>query len=246
MATCQESTNISVKIQVVIFPPCIVGSIATTSFCHCSTKATRENTWMNGCVCVTIRLYLQKQPASWIWPSGHSTSTLALRTEPTKSRSLVAVVQLLSYVPLFATPRTVAHDFPVLLFPGVCSNSCPLSQWCHPTISSSVTLCSSCLQSFPAPGSFPVSQLFASGGQRIRASASASVLPMNIQGWFPLGWTGLISLLSTGLSRIFSSITVRKCRFFGIQCSYSPSLTSIHNYCENHSFDYPDYTGLCW
>ena len=135
---------------------------------------------------------------------------------------------------------------PVSPTPGVYSNSCSSSWWFYPAISSSVTLFSSIPQTFPAPGSFPVSQLFVSGGQSIRASASASVLPMNIQGWFPLGWTGLISLLSMGLSRIFSSITVRKCRFFGIQCSYSPSLTSIQNYCENHSFDYPDYTGLCW
>ena len=84
------------------------------------------------------------------------------------------------------------------LSPRVCSNSCPLSQWCHPTISSSVVPFSSCPQSFPASGSFPMSQLFPSGGQSIGASASTSVLPMNIQGWFPLGWSGLISLLSKG------------------------------------------------
>ena len=96
------------------------------------------------------------------------------------------------------------------LSPEVCSNLCPLSQWCHPTISSSVVLFSSCLQSFPAPGSFPVSRLFASGDQNIRASALASVPPMNIQDWFPLGLIGLICLLSKGLSRFFSSITTRK------------------------------------
>ena len=84
--------------------------------------------------------------------------------------------------------------------PGACSNSCPSSQRCHPTISSSVIPFSSCLQSFPALGSFPMSQFFASGGQSIRVSASASVLPMNIQDLFPLGWTGLISLQSKGLS----------------------------------------------
>ena len=88
------------------------------------------------------------------------------------------------------------------LSPGVCSNSCPWSHWCHPTISSSVVPFSSCLQSFPAPGSFPMSQLFTSGGQSIGASASASVLPVNIQGWFPLGLIGLISLQSKGLSRV--------------------------------------------
>ena len=93
---------------------------------------------------------------------------------------------------------------------GACSNSCPLSQWCHPTISSFVIPFSPCLQSFPASGPFPMSQSFASGGQSIGVSASASVLPMNIQGWFPLGWTGWISLQSKGLSRIFSSTTVQK------------------------------------
>ena len=94
------------------------------------------------------------------------------------------------------------------LSPRVCSNSCPLIQWCHPTIASSIAPFSSCPQSFPAWRSFPVSQLFASGGQSIGASASAWVLPMNIQGWFPLGLTGLISFLSKGLSRVFSSTTV--------------------------------------
>ena len=89
--------------------------------------------------------------------------------------------------------------------PGACWNSCPLSLWCHPTISSSVVPFSSCLQSFPASGSFPVSQFFTSGGQRIGVSASASVLPMNIQNWFPLGLTGWISLLFEGLSRVFSN-----------------------------------------
>ena len=99
------------------------------------------------------------------------------------------------------------HSCP-LQSPRVCSNSYPLSQWCHPTISSSVIPFFSYLQSFPASGSFLMSQLFASGGQSIGALASASVLPMNIQGWFPLGLTGLISLLSKELSRVFSSTTV--------------------------------------
>ena len=97
--------------------------------------------------------------------------------------------------------------------PGACSNSCPLSRWCHPSISFSVIPISSCLQSFPASRSFPMSQFFASGGQSIRASASASVLSMNIQDWFTLGLTGLISLQSTGLSssqRVFSSTTIWK------------------------------------
>ena len=100
------------------------------------------------------------------------------------------------------------------LSPGECSNSCPLSWWCHPTISSSVIPFSSCLQSFPASRSFPMSWLFASGGQSIGATASASVLPMDIQDWFPLGWTGVISLWSKGLSRVFSSTTVQRHQFF--------------------------------
>ena len=102
--------------------------------------------------------------------------------------------------------------------PGLCSNPCPLSQWCHPTISSFVAAFS-CFQSFPASGSFPKSQLFASGGQSIEASASASVLPMHTQSWFPLGLTGLISLQSKGFSEVFSNITVQKHQFFGVQPS---------------------------
>ena len=105
------------------------------------------------------------------------------------------------------------------LSPWACSNSCPLNRRCHPTISSSVVPFSSCLQSFPASGSFPMSQFFTSGGQSIGASASASVLPMNIQDWSPLGWTGLISLQSKGLSRVFSNTTVQKHQFFSAQLS---------------------------
>ena len=99
--------------------------------------------------------------------------------------------------------------------PGTCSNSCPSSWWYDWTISSSVVPFSSCLQFFPASGSFPRSQFFASGGQSIGTSDSASVLPMNIQGWFPLGLTGWISLQSKWLSRVFSSTTVQKHQFFG-------------------------------
>ena len=101
--------------------------------------------------------------------------------------------------------------------PGACSNSCPLSQWCHPTISSSVIPFS--LQSFPASGSFQMSQFLASGSKSIEVSASASVLPMNIQDWFPLGWTGWISLQSKGLSRVFSNTTVQRHQFFSAQLS---------------------------
>ena len=113
--------------------------------------------------------------------------------------------------------------------PGVHPNSCPLSRWCHPTISSSVVPFSSCLQSFPASGSFPMSRLFPSGGQSIGASGSASVIPMNNQGWFLLGLTGLISLLSKVLSRVFSSTTVQKHQFFG-------PLPSIHTHFYKKSF----------
>ena len=125
-------------------------------------------------------------------------------------------------------------------FPYVCSNSWPLNQGCHPVISFSVVPFSSHLQSSPASRSFPVSQLLASGGQRIGVSASASVLPTNIQDWFPLRLTGLISLLSKGLSRVFSSTTVRKHQFFGTQPFHCPALTSKYDYWKNHSFDYKD------
>ena len=111
--------------------------------------------------------------------------------------------------------------------PGVHSNSRPLSQWCHSAISSSVIPFSSCSQSLPASGSFPMSQLFAWGGQSIGVSASASVLPMNTQDWFPLGWTGWIFLQSKGLERVFSSTTIQKHQFFGPQLS-SQSNCHIH------------------
>ena len=103
--------------------------------------------------------------------------------------------------------------------PGAYSNSCSSSRWCHPTISSSVMPFSSCLQSFPASGSFQMSQLFASGGQSTGVSASTSDLPMNTQDWSPLGWTGWISLQSKGLSRVFSNTTVQKHQFFSTQLS---------------------------
>ena len=111
--------------------------------------------------------------------------------------------------------------------PGVYSNSCPLNRWCHPTISSSVVPFSSHLQSFPASGSFQMSQFFASGSQSIGISASASVLPMNIQDWFPLGFTGWTSLQSKGLSRVFSNTTAQKHQFFGTQLSLQ-SNSHIH------------------
>ena len=111
--------------------------------------------------------------------------------------------------------------------PRICSNSCSLNRWCHPTISSSVIPFSSCLQSNPASGCFPVSRLFASGGQSIGASTSASVLPMNTQDWFPLGWTSWISLQSKELSKVSSSTTVWRHQFSGAQ----PSLWSKSHIC---------------
>ena len=121
--------------------------------------------------------------------------------------------------------------------PRACSNSCPSSWWCHPTISSSVVPFSSCLQSFPASGSFPVSQFFASGGQSIGVSASGSVLPLSIQFWFPLGLTGLISLQSKGLSRIFPTPQFKTNNSSVLSFLYSPSLTFIHDCWKKHSFD---------
>ena len=121
------------------------------------------------------------------------------------------------------------------LTPGACSYLYPPSWWYHPTIPSSVVPFSSCLQSFPGSGSFPRSQSFASGGQNI--GISASVLLVNIQDWFPLGWTGWISLKSKGLSRIFSNTTVKSINSSVLSFLYSPTFTSIHNFWKNHSFD---------
>ena len=144
-----------------------------------------------------------------------------------------------------ATPWAAAHQTSLsFTISGVCSNSGPLSHWCHPIISSSVTLFFPCPQSFTASGSFPMSQLFASGSQSIGASVSASVLPMNILGWFPLGFTGLMSLLSKGPSRIFSTTTIWKHQIFlALSLLHGPTLTSMHDYWKNRGFDYRD---PCW
>jgi len=134
--------------------------------------------------------------------------------------SLVSSVRSLSRVRLFGTPWIAAHQASLSSpSPGVHSNSCPLSQWCHPAISSSVVPFSSCPQSLPASESFPMSQLFPSGGQSTGVSALASFLPKNTQGWSPLEWTGWISLQSKGLSRVFSNTTVQKHQLFGAQIS---------------------------
>ena len=129
-------------------------------------------------------------------------------------------VRLLSHVWLFATPWTATRQASVSI-----TNSCPSGRWCHPTVSSSVVPFFSCLQSFPASGSFPTSQFFTSGDQCIGTSASASVLQMNIQGWFPVGWTGWISLLSKWLSRVFSNTTVQKHKFFSAQAFFIVQLS---------------------
>ena len=147
-------------------------------------------------------------------------------------------VQSLSLIWLFETHGLPHARLPFASpTPRVYSISCHLSRWCHPTSSFSVVPFSSCLQSFPASQSFPMYQVFASGGQSIGVSASASVLPKNIQKWCPLGWTGWISLMSKGLSRVFSNTTVQKHQFFSTQLSLC-SNCHIHTWLvENHSFD---------
>ena len=141
----------------------------------------------------------------------------------------------------FLWPHELQHTSLLcpLLSPWVCANSCPLSQWCRPPISSSFTLFSSCPQSFPASVSFPVSQLFASGGQSIGASRLASDFPVDIQDWFPLGLTGFIFLQSKGVSSLlqhqFQSVSS-----LALSLLYGPTLTSIHDYWKNCGFDYMD------
>ena len=142
----------------------------------------------------------------------------------------ISSVQLLGRVRLFVTPWTAARQASLSITnSGVHPNPCPLSRWCHPAISSSVVPFSSCPQSFPASGSFQMSQLFASGGQSIGVSASTSVLPMNTQGWSPSEWTGWISLQSKGLTRVFSNTTVQKHQFFGAELS-SQSNSHTHTW----------------
>ena len=159
-----------------------------------------------------------------------------------QNSSQLSSVQSLSCVRLFATPWIAARQayLSVTNSRGVYSNSCPSSQWCHPAILSSVVPFSSCPQSLPASRSFPISQLFAWGGQSIGVSASASVLPMNTRDLSPSGWTGWISLQSKGLSRVFSNTSVQKHQFFGTQLS---SQSNSHNHRKKHSLDQTD---LCW
>ena len=156
-------------------------------------------------------------------------SNVFSRSEQCLYIQLAPVWFILSVVPNSMWPPGLQHDSHPCpsLSTGVDSNSCPLSQSCHPATSSSVAPFSSCFQSFPALGSFPMSWLFASDDQSIGASVSASVLPMNIQDWFPLELTGLISLLSKGLSRVFSNTTVQKHQFIGTR----PSLWANSHIC---------------
>ena len=145
-------------------------------------------------------------------------------------RNILSVQFSRSIVSYSLQPHEPQHTRPpcLSLIPGVHPNPCPSSRWCHPTISSSVVPFSSCSQSFPASGSFPMNQLFTSRGQSIGVSASTSVLPMNTQDWSPLGWTRWISLQSKGLSRVFSNTTVQKHQF-STQLSLS-SKSLIHTW----------------
>ena len=169
--------------------------------------------------------------------SGHKVVFLLLTIEITLAH--VSVQFSLSVASDSLWPLGLQHTRPPCPSPAprVYSDSCPLSRWCHPNISFSVVPFSSCHQSFPASGSFPVSQFFPSGGQSIGVSASASVLPMNIQDWFLLGWTGWISLQSKGLSRVFSNTTVQKHQFFGAQLSLGSNSHIRTWLLENHSLD---------
>ena len=161
------------------------------------------------------------QVAAGTWSTKKSVLGFPMVSFCQEGASFFGSVQLSCSVVSNAVPHGLQHASRPCPSPTPrdCSNSCPSSWWCHPTFSSSVIHFSSRLQSFPASGSFQMSQLFASGGQSIRGSASALVLPMNIQDWFPLGWIGWISLLSQGLSRVFSNTTVQKHQFFGAQLS---------------------------
>ena len=163
--------------------------------------------------------YGYQREAQYVLGNGNSRRTTYPCSSVDVPKHSSCSVQLLNRVLIFVTLWTTACQASLSISPRVHPNLCPLSRWCHPTISSSVVPFSSCPQSFPASGNFPVSQLFTSGGQRIGVSASTSVLPVNTPDWSPLGWTGWISLQSKGLSRVFSNTTVQKHQFFGAQLS---------------------------
>ena len=162
---------------------------------------------------------------------GQTTSVLSSALDSMFSQGISSIQFSRSVVSDSLPPHELQHTRPPCPspIPGVHSNSHPSSRWCHPAISSSVVPFSFCPQSLPASESFPMSQLFAWGGQSTGVSASASVLPMNTQDWSPLGWTGWISLQSKGLSRVFSNTTVQKYQFFGAQLS-SQSNSHIHTW----------------
>ena len=181
------------------------------------------------------RSYLKLSP--WCWGvSGDGSAHMSISSAPSSTFSF-SPFHIPSLISLVLTHSSVQFSCSVVSdslrphglqytrppcpspTPGVYTKSCPLSRWCHPTISSSIIPFSSCPQSFPASGSFQMSQLFASGSQSIGVSASTSVPPMNTQDWSPSGWTGWISLQSKGLSRVFSNTTVQKHQFFGAQFS---------------------------
>ena len=187
-------------------------------------------------VCMLLKLFHSYHCADRIGEGINELNTFGATTHAMKWSWTVSSVQFsCSVVSNSSRPHELQHVRPPCpsLTPRVYSNSSPLSQWWHPTTSSSVMPFSSCLLSFPASGSFQMSQFFTSGGQRIRVSALTSVLPMNVQDWFPLGWTAWISLQSKGLSRVFSNTTVQKHQvsFFTVQ------LSSIHDHWKNYILD---------
>ena len=165
--------------------------------------------------------------------TGSKLWTMKNRTEMSQDGTKHQSVQFSSVAqscPTLCTPWITAHQAPQSITNSQSySNSCPSSWWRHPDILSSVVSFSSCPQSLPASGSFPMSHLFAWGGQSTGVSATASVLPMNTQDWSPLGWTGRISLQSKGLSRVFSNTTVQKQQFFSAQLSLW-STSNIHTW----------------
>ena len=188
------------------------------------------NTIQKGVSKTLFSLSIWKQTLHWfltsLWPENKKEVEIEANEFP--QDYLLGLMWLQSSVQFSRTvvsdslrPHGLQHARPpcLSLTPGAYSNSCPFSQWCHPTNLSSVVPFSSCLQSFPASGSFPMNQFFTSGGQTTGVSASASVLPMNTQDWSPSGWTGWISLQSKGLSRVLSNTTVQKHQFFGAQLS---------------------------
>ena len=181
------------------------------------------------CMCVCVCIFPIRNSVLWWWKTWEKQILIPF-----------VVVQLPSHARLFVTPRTAGHQAPVPL--AIPRSSCPLHRWCHPVISSSDPLCSSCPLSFPAWRSFPLSQLFALGDQTTRASASASVLPVSIQGWFSLRLTGLISFLrdsqESSPTPQFEGISVL------VLCLlYCPALTTTRDHWEDHSLDHMD---LCW